>query len=224
MIAESTAGKLTSIVYVIDDDHSVRAALEDLFASVGLEVRTFGSTEEFLAHALENAPGCLVLDVRMPGQSGMDFHRRMAESGIRLPVVFITGHGDIAMGVEAMKNGAIEFLAKPFRDQELLDAIQHGIEKDRARRQDEAAAAELQARWVSLSPGEQDVTRLVARGLLNKQIAAQLNISEITVKVRRAHAMRKMQAQSLADLVRITEKVCNFSSQRISNPRPSGKR
>jgi len=207
MMAKSTASKSSPVVYVIDDDRSVRAALEDLFASVGLRVRTFGSTQEFLAHALEDAPGCLVLDVRMPGQSGMDFHRQMVELGIGLPVVFITGHGDIAMGVEAMKNGAIEFLAKPFRDQNLLDAIQHGIEKDRARRQDEAAAAELQARWMSLSPGEQDVTRLVVRGLLNKQIAAQLNISEITVKVRRGHAMRKMQAQSLADLVRITEKV-----------------
>jgi FixJ family two-component response regulator len=202
-----TAPESSPIVYVIDDDDSVRAALEDLFASVGLRVRTFSSTQEFRAHALEDAPGCLVLDVRMPGQSGMDFHRQMAKLGMGLPVVFITGHGDIAMGVEAMKKGAIEFLAKPFRDQDLLDAIQHGIEKDRARRQDEAAEAELQARWMSLTPGERDVTRLVVRGLLNKQIAAQLNISEITVKVRRGHAMRKMQAQSLADLVRITEKV-----------------
>lgn len=207
MMAKSTADLSSPVVYVIDDDHSVRAALDDLFASVGLRVRTFGSTREFLAHERENAPGCLVLDVRMPGQSGMDFHRQMVELNIGLPVVFITGHGDIPMGVEAMKNGAIEFLAKPFRDQDLLDAIQHGIEKNRARRQEDAAAAELQARWMSLTPGEQDVARLVVRGRLNKQIAAQLDLSEITVKVRRSHAMRKMQAQSLADLVRIIEKV-----------------
>lgn len=195
------------IVYIVDDDRSVRAALEDLLASVGLKVSTFGSTKEFLAYPLEDAPGCLVLDVRMPGQSGMDFHRQMIEMGIGLPVVFITGHGDIAMGVEAMKNGAIEFLTKPFRDQNLLDAIQKGIGKDRERRESQALASALQARWMSLTAGEQDVTRLVVLGLLNKQIAAQLNISEITVKVRRGHAMRKMQARSLAELVRITEKL-----------------
>ncbi|MHA3904598.1 response regulator transcription factor [Castellaniella sp. WN] len=195
------------VVYVVDDDDSVRAALEDLLASVGLRVSTFGSPREFLARRLEDAPGCLVLDVRMPGQSGMDFHRQMAELGIGLPVVFITGHGDIAMGVEAMKNGAIEFLTKPFRDQSLLDAIHHGIEKDRERRRHAARAAELRTRWASLTAGEQDVTRLVVQGLLNKQIAAQLNISEITVKVRRGHAMRKMQASSLAEWVRIVEKL-----------------
>ncbi|ACM34936.1 response regulator transcription factor [[Acidovorax] ebreus] len=195
------------IVYIVDDDRSVRAALEDLLASVGLKVSTFGSTKEFLACPLEDAPGCLVLDVRMPGQSGMDFHRQMIEMGIGLPVVFITGHGDIAMGVEAMKNGAIEFLTKPFRDQNLLDAIQKGIGKDRERRESQALASALQARWTSLTAGEQDVTRLVVQGLLNKQIAAQLNISEITVKVRRGHAMRKMLARSLAELVRITEKL-----------------
>lgn len=195
------------IVYIVDDDCSVRAALEDLLTSVGLKVSTFGSAKEFLAYPLEEAPGCLVLDVRMPGQSGMDFHRQMIEMGIGLPVVFITGHGDIAMSVEAMKNGAIEFLTKPFRDQSLLDAIHKGIEKDRERRQSQAIASALQARWASLTAGEQDVTRLVVQGLLNKQIAAQLNISEITVKVRRGHAMRKMQAGSLAELVKITEKL-----------------
>ena len=195
------------VVYVVDDDASMRAALEDLFASVGLKVCCFGSTQAFLAHEREDAPGCLVLDIRMPGQSGMDFHRQMADLGVRLPTVFITGHGDIAMGVQAMKNGAIEFLTKPFRDQDLLDAIQHGIEKDRARRADEATRDALRARWATLSAGEQDVIRLVVQGRLNKQIGDQLHVSEITVKVRRGQAMRKLEAASLADLVRMTEKL-----------------
>lgn len=196
-----------SVVYVVDDDASIRAALEDLLASVGLTVRTFGSTREFLEHEMDDAPGCLVLDVRMPGQSGLDFHRQMRSLGIGLPVIFITGHGDIAMSVEAMKNGAIEFLTKPFRDQNLLDAINEGIEKDKERRKQEAYTCALQERWASLTPGEQDVTRLVVQGLLNKQIASELGLSEITVKVRRGQAMRKMQVRSLAELVRTTEKL-----------------
>ena len=147
------------IVHVIDDDRSVRAALEDLLTSVGLRVRAFGSVGEFLAAPREDTPGCLILDVRMPGQSGMDFHRQMGELGIALPVIFITGHGDIAMGVEAMKNGALEFLTKPFRDQDLLDAIQRGIEQDRARRTEEGAIDELRQRWASLNAGEQAVIR-----------------------------------------------------------------
>jgi len=199
--------EMAPVVYLIDDDASMRAALEDLFASVGLQVCTFGSTDEFLAHRLQDAPACLVLDIRMPGQSGMDFHRRMVESGFALPTIFITGHGDIAMSVEAMKNGAIEFLTKPFRDQALLDAIQDGIRRDCVRRQSDAVAAELRARWESLSSGEQDVTRLVVQGLLNKQVAARLHLSEITVKVRRGQAMRKMQAGSLAELVRLAERI-----------------
>ena len=207
MTTNPAAATDNPIVYIVDDDRSVRAALEDLLASVGLRVLAFGSAKDFAAHNMEDAPGCLVLDVRMPGQSGMDFHRQMTDMGIEVPVVFITGHGDIAMGVEAMKNGAIEFLTKPFRDQNLLDAIHNGIEKDRQRRKIAADAAALQARWASLTAGEQDVTRLVVQGLLNKQIAARLNISEITVKVRRGHAMRKIQASSLAELVRIAEKL-----------------
>jgi len=195
------------LVHLVDDDASVRAALEDLLASVGLNVRGFASVAEFLAEPLPDAPGCLVLDVRMPGQSGMEFHRQMRELGIHLPVIFITGHGDIAMGVAAMKQGAIEFLTKPFRDQELLDAIWNGIELDRQRRAQRSALAELRARWDSLNPGEQSVARLVVQGLLNKQIAAELDLSEITIKVRRGHVMRKMQVKSLAELVRVMEKL-----------------
>ncbi|VVP66870.1 Response regulator protein TmoT [Pseudomonas fluorescens] len=193
------------VVYVIDDDSSMREALEDLLASVGLTVRAFASTRAFLARPIEQTPGCLVLDVRMPEQSGMDFHRQMLRMGIELPVVFITGHGDIAMGVTAIKRGAIEFLSKPFRDQDLLDAIHQGLEQDRERREREAATALLRGRWMSLTEGERDVVRLVVQGLLNKQVASLLNLSEITVKVRRGNAMRKMQVQSLAALVRVTD-------------------
>ncbi|UKE69604.1 response regulator [Xanthomonas cerealis pv. cerealis] len=195
------------VVYVIDDDPSIRAALEDLFASVDLQVHAFGSSNAFLQHALADAPSCMVLDIRMPGQSGMEFHRQLLEAGLHLPTIFITGHGDIAMSVEAMKNGAIEFLTKPFRDQDLLDAIQHGISRDRERRQREAVLAELRGRWATLTPGEQAVTRLVVQGLLNKQVAARLQLSEITVKVGRGQAMRKMQAGSLAELVRLAERI-----------------
>jgi FixJ family two-component response regulator len=200
------------VVYVIDDHASVRAALEDLLASVGLQVRSFRSTQEFLNDTSANAPGCLVLDVRMPGQSGLDFQRHMADLGLRLPVIFITGHGDITMSVKAMKDGAIEFLTKPFRDQDLLDAIHVGIEKDRARRRDEAVVAELYDRWISLTVGEQEVMDLVVRGFLNKQIAADLKVSEITVKVRRGRVMRKMQADCLANLVRIADKLMGLHS------------
>ncbi len=195
------------VVYLIDDDASIRAALEDLFASVDLQVHAFASTRDFLAHTRVDAPSCLVLDIRMPGQSGMDFHRTMHEAGLALPTIFITGHGDIPMSVEAMKNGAIEFLTKPFRDQDLLDAIGQGIARDRARRAAEAAQAELQARWARLSAGEREVVELVVQGLLNKQVAAQLQLSEITVKVRRGNAMRKLEVGSLAELVRLAERL-----------------
>lgn len=195
------------IVYVVDDDPSVRAALEDLLASMGLQVRAFASTQAFLEHALEDAPACLVLDVRMPGQSGLEFHRTMSSHGLQLPVVFITGHGDIAMGVNAIKDGAIEFLTKPFRDQELLDAIHKGIEIDRQRRRDGEALDALQQRWNTLNAGEREVVDGVVRGRLNKQIAGDLGVSEITVKVRRAQVMRKMGARTLVDLVRIYDRL-----------------
>ncbi|WP_367382397.1 response regulator transcription factor [Stenotrophomonas cyclobalanopsidis] len=199
--------ELAPIVYVVDDDASVRAALEDLLASMGLQVRAFASTQAFLDHPRDDAPACLVLDVRMPGQSGLDFHRSMADLGLQLPVVFITGHGDIAMGVNAIKAGAIEFLTKPFRDQELLDAIHEGIALDRERRREGEALGELQARWHTLSAGEREVVDGVVRGRLNKQIAADLGVSEITVKVRRAQVMRKMEARTLVDLVRMYDRL-----------------
>lgn len=195
------------IVYVVDDDPSVRAALEDLLASMGLQVRAFASTQALLEHALEDAPACLVLDVRMPGQSGLEFHRTMGNHGLQLPVVFITGHGDIAMGVNAIKGGAIEFLTKPFRDQELLDAIHKGIEIDRQRRREDKALGALQLRWHTLNAGEREVVDGVVRGRLNKQIAADLGVSEITVKVRRAQVMRKMGARNLVDLVRMYDRL-----------------
>ncbi len=195
------------IIYVLDDDLSVRSSLEDLLASVGLRSMLFGSTREFLDTPRPDAPGCLIQDIRMPGMSGLDFQEHMARSGISLPVIFITGHGDIPMSVRAMKAGAVEFLTKPFRDQDLLDAIQQGLAQDRSRRQSAAVEAELQRRHASLNLGEQQVMELVVSGLLNKQIAARLNVSEITVKVRRGSVMRKMEADSLADLVKFAERL-----------------
>lgn len=190
-------------VYVIDDDHSVRDALKDLFASVDLLAETFASIQDFIDAPAPRRPACLVLDVRMPGQSGTDFHRRMADLGLCIPVIFITGHGDIAMGVKAIKDGAVDFLTKPFRDHDLLEAVQQALEKDRRHRQEHQTLADIKNRWRTLNAGEKDVLELVARGLLNKQIAALLDIQEVTVKVRRARVMQKMQAASLADLVRI---------------------
>jgi FixJ family two-component response regulator len=201
------AGGKSSIVFVIDDDPSIRRALEDLLGSVGLNAWLFGSVDEFLKSERPDMPACLVLDIRMPGPSGLDFQRSMEKLGIDLPIIFITAHGDIPMSVKAMKAGAIEFLTKPFRDQDLLDAIQVGLEMDRARRNDGAVIAELQARYSDLSDGERDVLALVLAGLLNKQVAARLGISEITVKVRRANIMRKMHAKSLPELVRTSQKL-----------------
>ena len=194
-------------MFVVDDDASVRRGLEDLLESVGLGVQSFATAQEFLGSSRPEVPCCLVLDVRMPGMSGIDFQREIKRRNIRLPIVFITAHGDVAMCAEAMKAGAIEFLTKPFREQALLDAIQRGIEKDRAQRSEEANLAELKQRYSELTPGERGVMALVVRGLLNKQIAAELGVAEVTVKVRRSHVMQKMQAQTLADLVRLSDRL-----------------
>ncbi|MCW2238592.1 response regulator transcription factor [Azospirillum canadense] len=196
-----------SFVCIVDDDASIRQALAGLLRSVGLTVFAYPSTEDFLADARPDGPGCLVLDVRLPGQSGLEFQRELEGMGIHLPVIFITGHGDIPMSVTAMKAGALEFLTKPFRDQDLLDAVHKAIELDRDRRRDDAALSELRERFQSLTPREREIMLLVAAGQLNKQIAAALNLSEITIKVHRAQVMRKMQAKSLPDLVRIADKV-----------------
>jgi FixJ family two-component response regulator len=195
------------VVFVIDDDPSVRESLRSLLRSVGLVVETFASARDFLASDRPHDPGCLVLDVRLPGASGLELQRDLLRAGVAIPIVFITGHGDIPMSVAAMKAGAIEFLTKPFRDQDLLDAVHRGIEIDRQRREDAAARLDLLNRFDTLTAREQEVLRLVAAGRLNKQIAAELGVSEITVKAHRAHGMRKMQAQSLAELVRLVDRL-----------------
>jgi FixJ family two-component response regulator len=195
------------VVFVIDDDQSVRDGLEGLLHSVGLEVRLFPSTLEFLQSERPDAPGCLVLDVRLPGMGGLEFQRELNKSGIYLPIVFITGHGDIPMTVRAMKAGAVEFLTKPFRDQDMIDAVQLALERDRERRAQEDSVAGLRARYDTLTPREQEVVVLVASGLMNKQIAARLGVSEITVKVHRGNVTRKLGAKSLADLVRMVDRL-----------------
>jgi FixJ family two-component response regulator len=196
-----------AVVFVIDDDASAREALESLVRSVGLDVRSFGSTREFLQSNRPDAPACLVLDVRLPGASGLDFQHEMANSNIDLPIIFVTGYGDIPMSVRAMKAGAIEFLSKPFRGQDLLDAVQVAIEQNRARRRDAALAAGLRKCYESLTAREREVMALVVTGRLNKQIAADLNVSEVTVKVHRGQVMRKMRATFLAELVRMADKL-----------------
>jgi RNA polymerase sigma factor (sigma-70 family) len=196
-----------SMVFVVDDDPSVRRAIKRLVESMGLRVEMFGSGQEFLQVKRPDAPSCLVLDIRLPGISGLDFQQELAKANVHIPIIFITAHGDVPMTVRAMKAGAVEFLTKPFRDQDLLDAIQLALEKDRARRQREAEIAVLQERFESLTQREREVVDRVVRGMLNKQIAAELGTAENTIKVHRSRAMEKMQAQSLAALVRMVERL-----------------
>ncbi len=193
------------IVFVIDDDASMREALRGLFRSVGLQVEVFGSAPEFLQSKLPDVTSCLLLDIRLPRLSGLDFQAELIKAGIQIPIIFMTGHGDIPMSVKAMKAGAVDFLIKPFRDQDMLDAVARAIEHDRKRRVGAKAISGVQARFATLTPREREVLTLVAAGLMNKQIAAEIGIAEITVKIHRGNAMKKMGAKTLADLVRIAE-------------------
>jgi RNA polymerase sigma factor (sigma-70 family) len=195
------------VVFVVDDDASVRSSLKFLLSTVGLQTETFDSADSFLHKKRSDVPSCLVLDVRLPGLSGLDFQRELAARNICIPIVFLTGHGDIPMSVRAMKAGAVEFLTKPFRDQDLLDAVRVALDRDSARREQEKEMADLRTRFDSLTSREQEVVSKVVAGMLNKQIAAELGTAESTVKVQRSRAMEKMQAGSLADLINMIQKV-----------------
>jgi FixJ family two-component response regulator len=205
LVMTSKATELPPAVFVVDDDASVREALDGLFRSIGLQAKTFGSAAEFLQNKLPDAPSCLVLDVRLPGLSGLDFQTELAAAGLHIPIIFMTGHGDIPMTVKAMKAGAVEFLPKPFRDQDMLDAVQQALERDRERRERNSGLAKLKSSFDTLTPREQEVMALVTAGLMNKQVAGEIGVSEITAKVHRGNIMRKMGAKSLAELVRMAD-------------------
>jgi FixJ family two-component response regulator len=202
----------TPIVFVVDDDAAVRETLASLFRSVGLRVVVLGSAHEFLLSNIPDAASCLVLDIRLPGVSGLDFQEELAKAGIRIPIIFMTGHGDIPMSVKAMKAGALDFLTKPFRDQDMLDAVTRAIERDQKRRDDEKTVSELRIRFESLTGRERELLALVAADLMNKQIAAELGVTEITVKVHRSRMMRKMKARSLVQVVRMADLLGNRTS------------
>jgi len=201
----TTAAEPQPTVFVIDDDEALRTALSSLFRSVGLQVKALASAPEFLQIRLPEGPSCLVLDVRLPGLSGLDFQAELNKANIHIPIIFMTGHGDIPMTVQAMKAGAVEFLPKPFRDQDMLDAVQIGLEQDRKRRKSASDTSKLKSNFVSLKPREQEIMAFVTAGLMNKQIAGEIGVSEITVKVHRGNVMRKMDAKSLAELVRMAD-------------------
>ena len=195
------------IVFIIDDDRGMRQAIQDLVESVGLRAESFASGQEFLSSRGTNGPSCLVLDVRLPQMSGLDFQRRLAETGMQIPIIFITAHGDVPMSVKALKSGAVEFLTKPFRDQDLLDAIQQALQRDSAARAEQAKILDLQERYQALTAREREVMTLVVSGMLNKQIASEIGASEATVKIHRGHVMQKMQAGSVVELVRMADRL-----------------